>query len=451
MTSMFGHHIRSDLLILYAAESLVVFLACYLLAWSIAGEASVTHGKLALMAAVAALCFGLASGASGLYHAEVLSTARRLVLGGAVAAVLLGFALWVCLQLLAVLDDAGPSPVFIVALVLGALGAAASVRLGHALAARSGLMKRQLILVRDSLSDGADGDAAELALRDAPHVMRMSLAAPTSPRIIEALRPAWLRAQNIWAVVVPEGTADAALRRHCAAAGVRVLSEEEFLECRLTRVACDRLPHDWLASARCTRQGALEAGIRRALDIAIASLLLLLTLPVMLATMVAIRLDSRGPIFYRQERSGLHLRPFTLIKFRSMVVDAEAGGKPRWATKGDPRVTRVGRFIRLTRIDELPQLLNVLHGDMSMVGPRPERPGFVAELGEIIPHYHDRASVKPGITGWAQVNYPYGASIEDARMKLAYDLYYVRRRSLFLDLLILVATVRVVLFQEGAR
>jgi exopolysaccharide biosynthesis polyprenyl glycosylphosphotransferase len=457
MTSMFGHHIRSDLLILYAAESLVVFAACYLLmawaipAWALPGEGAVEHGKLVLFAALVALCFGLASGASGLYQADVLTRARRLALGAAVATVLLLLAVWACLQLIALLGFEVPSRAPLFALVLGAVGAAVGVRLGHALAARSGLMKRQLIVIQDSLDQGTAGDAAEIALRDAPNVMRMSLAAPTAPRIIEALRPAWLRAQNIWAVVVPDGTADASLRRHCTAAGVRVLTEEEFLECRLTRVACERLPNDWLASARCTRQGALEAATRRALDISIALLLLLVTLPVMLATAVAIRLDSKGPIFYQQERSGLNLRPFTLIKFRSMVVDAEAGGKPRWATKGDPRVTAVGRFIRLTRIDELPQLLNVLRGDMSMVGPRPERPGFVEQLGEIIPHYHDRASVKPGITGWAQVNYPYGASIEDARMKLAYDLYYVRRRSLFLDLLILVATVRVVLFQEGAR
>jgi lipopolysaccharide/colanic/teichoic acid biosynthesis glycosyltransferase len=167
--------------------------------------------------------------------------------------------------------------------------------------------------------------------------------------------------------------------------------------------------------------------------------------------MLAIRLDSPGPVFYRQQRNGRDNRTFALLKFRSMVVDAEAGGKPRWASLQDPRVTRVGRFIRSARIDELPQLLNVLRGEMSMVGPRPERPAFVAELAAAIPHYHDRAIVKPGITGWAQVNYPYGASVADARMKLAYDLYYIRRRSLLLDLLILLATVRVVLFREGAR
>jgi lipopolysaccharide/colanic/teichoic acid biosynthesis glycosyltransferase len=171
----------------------------------------------------------------------------------------------------------------------------------------------------------------------------------------------------------------------------------------------------------------------------------------MLLAAIAIKLDSRGPVFYRQERLGQHNRPFMVIKFRSMRTDAEKDGKPRWAAVHDDRVTRVGHFIRRTRIDELPQLFNVLKGEMSMVGPRPERAYFVEQLTQQIPFFAVRHSVKPGITGWAQVNCPYGASVEDARLKLSYDLYYVCRRSVFLDLLILIATVRVVLFQEGSR
>ena len=155
-------------------------------------------------------------------------------------------------------------------------------------------------------------------------------------------------------------------------------------------------------------------------------------------------------MLYRQERLGLGGRPFTLLKFRSMRMDAEQAG-PAWAASRDPRVTRIGLYLRKTRIDELPQLLNILRGEMSFIGPRPERPHFVSQLTAAIPHYELRCHVKPGLTGWAQVNYPYGASVEDARMKLSYDLYYVRNRSLLLDLLILVATVRVILFQEGAR
>jgi exopolysaccharide biosynthesis polyprenyl glycosylphosphotransferase len=216
-------------------------------------------------------------------------------------------------------------------------------------------------------------------------------------------------------------------------------------------VDTDHISIGWVARSNGAREGRLEAGFRRAFDILLGTILVLATLPLLLVTALAVKLDSPGPVFYRQERVGRDGRVFTLFKFRSMRVDAEAEGSPIWASRRDDRVTRVGRVIRLTRIDEIPQVLNVLRGDMAFVGPRPERPAFVEKLGAIIPHYHDRAIVKPGITGWAQVNYPYGASVEDARMKLAYDLYYVRRRSLFLDLLILVATVRVVLFQEGSR
>ena len=156
-------------------------------------------------------------------------------------------------------------------------------------------------------------------------------------------------------------------------------------------------------------------------------------------------------MFYRQTRVGFRGRPFTLLKLRSMAVDAEVAGVARWAQQRDPRVTRVGQFMRASRIDELPQLLNVLRGEMSIVGPRPERPMFVEELAKLLPGYDHRALVKPGLTGWAQVNYPYGASVEDAREKLAYDLYYVKHRGLLLDLLIMLSTVRVVLFREGAR
>jgi exopolysaccharide biosynthesis polyprenyl glycosylphosphotransferase len=182
-----------------------------------------------------------------------------------------------------------------------------------------------------------------------------------------------------------------------------------------------------------------------------SAFLLTLASPVMLITMIAIKLESKGPIIYRQERVGLGGRGFMCLKFRSMRTDAEKDGVAVWATKNDSRVTRVGAFIRKTRIDELPQLISVLKGEMSMVGPRPERPTFVAQLKEQIPYYDIRHSVKPGVTGWAQVRYAYGASVEDALHKHQYDLYYVKNNSLFLDLLVLFETVSVVLFREGAQ
>jgi len=166
---------------------------------------------------------------------------------------------------------------------------------------------------------------------------------------------------------------------------------------------------------------------------------------------VAIFIESPGPVIYRQERVGRRGKRFTLLKFRSMTRDAEKDGKPAWAAVNDQRVTRVGRFLRKTRIDELPQLINVLRGEMSVVGPRPERPEFVAMLSEQVPFYAIRHSVKPGITGWAQVRYSYVATIEDSVKKLEYDIYYVKNHSMLLDALILLETIRVVLLGEGAR
>lgn len=213
----------------------------------------------------------------------------------------------------------------------------------------------------------------------------------------------------------------------------------------------DYLPADWLQGARAVRESRLERALHRGLDIVASLLLILLTLPLLLLVAVAIRIDSRGPILYRQERVGRDGRVFTILKFRSMSVDAEAGGTEVWASVGDPRVTRIGQILRITRIDEIPQVVNILRGDMAFVGPRPERPTFVAQLSEAIPHYQDRSIVRPGLTGWAQIRYRYGASVEDARTKLSYDLYYIRERSIILDLRIIVSTVRVVLCGLGAR
>ncbi|HEY4275071.1 MAG TPA: TIGR03013 family XrtA/PEP-CTERM system glycosyltransferase [Rhizomicrobium sp.] len=191
--------------------------------------------------------------------------------------------------------------------------------------------------------------------------------------------------------------------------------------------------------------------LKRVADFSVSLLFLAAVLPVTILVALAIKLESRGPVFYRQERVGLNGRIFRVWKFRSMRIDAEKDGVPRWASAQDNRVTRVGKFIRATRIDEIPQIINVLEGDMSFIGPRPERPYFVEQLRREMPYYDLRHRVKPGITGWAQVNYRYGESIEDARQKLAFDLYYVKNNDFVLDLTILVQTVRVVLFAHGAQ
>ena len=193
-----------------------------------------------------------------------------------------------------------------------------------------------------------------------------------------------------------------------------------------------------------------HAAVKRMFDIALSLMLLVFLAPLLVVTAVAIRLDSTGPILYRQKRVGQGGAVFNVLKFRSMVQDAEAGG-PQYAAIGDRRITRVGYFLRRLRIDEIPQAINVLRGEMSFVGPRPERPEFVAELENEIPHYRDRHLVKPGITGWAQVKYEYAASIAGAREKLRYDLFYISRYTPLMDLAIVLLTVRVVLFGLGSR
>lgn len=234
--------------------------------------------------------------------------------------------------------------------------------------------------------------------------------------------------------------------------GVHVNEISTFLERETGRVDLQSVNPSWLIFSDGFSSGRMLSGMfKRLFDIAASALLLTLTLPLILLTALAIKLESKGPAFYRQRRVGLYNVGFDCLKLRSMRQDAEVAGKAVWAEKDDPRITRIGRIIRKLRIDELPQTWSVLKGEMSFVGPRPERPQFVEDLEQQLPFYAERHMVKPGITGWAQINYPYGASIEDSRQKLEYDLYYAKNYSPFLDLLILLQTIRVVLWPEGAR
>jgi len=234
-------------------------------------------------------------------------------------------------------------------------------------------------------------------------------------------------------------------------AGVHVNEFSSFLERETGRVDLDTLNPSWLIFSDGFSSGrAISSVLKRMFDIAASSLLLALTLPVIALFALLVKIDSRGPAFFRQVRVGLYGEPFVVLKLRSMRTDAEKDGA-KWAEKDDPRITRLGRFIRKVRIDELPQVWTVLKGQMSFVGPRPEVPSFVDDLEQQLPYYAERHMVKPGITGWAQINYPYGASVEDARAKLEYDLYYAKNYTPFLDLLILLQTLRVVLWPEGAR
>jgi sugar transferase (PEP-CTERM system associated) len=237
----------------------------------------------------------------------------------------------------------------------------------------------------------------------------------------------------------------------CRLHGITITELPTFFEREYRQVLLESLNPSWMVLGDGFRQGFLRQTVKRLFDLVVSGALLLLALPVMAVTAVCILLESGWPVLYRQERVGQGGRTFTLYKFRSMKNDAENDGTPRWAATDDDRTTYVGRIIRKLRIDELPQIINVLKGDMSFVGPRPERPYFVDQLEKQIPYYALRHSVTPGITGWAQVRYPYGASVDDAIEKLQYDLYYVKNHCLFLDLMILIDTVQVVLWGKGAR
>ena len=254
-------------------------------------------------------------------------------------------------------------------------------------------------------------------------------------------------------VVAPDERRGMALKSliSCRAAGYPVSEYSSFLEKEVCRIDIKRLDLAWMLYSDGFRTGRLTAVFKRIFDIVGSLVILAPVSPFLLLAMLAVWLGDRGPIFYRQERVTRRGRHFKILKLRTMRVNAEAGGAV-WAAAKDSRITPVGEFLRRSRLDEVPQLLNVLWGDMSLVGPRPERPEFIEDLAKMLPLYNERHAVKAGLTGWAQVNYPYGASLDDARSKLSYDLYYVKNYSLFFDLRIVMQTLRVVLWPgSGVR
>ena len=239
----------------------------------------------------------------------------------------------------------------------------------------------------------------------------------------------------------------------CKLNGIEVVDILSFFEREVGQIRIDIIDPRWLVFSEGFHQSQIKSSVKRIFDITASLVLLTFALPFMVLTVLAIKLEDglKAPVLYHQLRVGLEGREYSVHKFRSMITDAESAGKAVWASKTDSRVTRVGSFIRKTRIDELPQIFNVLRGSMSFVGPRPERPEIIPELAREIPYYHERHLVKPGITGWAQLMYPYGSSLNDSYQKQLYDMYYVKNHSLFLDFLVLLQTVEVVLFGKGAR
>jgi len=237
----------------------------------------------------------------------------------------------------------------------------------------------------------------------------------------------------------------------CKMGGITIIEAESFYEKLTGKILAEDIYPSWFIFSKGFRRTRLQRFTKRLTGLTLSVIGLLLTLPLTLIIVIAIKLDSKGPIIYKQKRCGANGWIFELCKFRSMVDNAEEKTGPVWATDDDERVTRVGKMLRKFRLDELPQLWNVLKGDMSFVGPRPERPEFVGELEKIVPYYSERHNIKPGITGWAQVSYGYGASVDAALNKLKYDLYYIKNMSILLDFMIIFKTMKIVIQQSGAR
>lgn len=464
MISVFRHHIAVSKLLEVLADAALCFFAV-LLALKLQGHPNeevlpaVTAIKIAGLFTLLMVCIYVALGIYWRHETQHIST--RMARG--VLALVIGLPI-AYLQLHNL--PYGPSPFltlgYLLVLLLGGL---VILRQTQAWLLRKGVGARKVLIV------GADEEAKRVAAdletfySPAFKLVGFYQAEPEMSRVDLKATGIFPRSRSVEQIVREQGVDEiiVAAREQrggalplrdlisCRTAGVRVLDLAGFYERTHGRVPIESLRASWLIYGKGFVQDTMRTIIKRLTSVLGALVLLALTWPVMLATALLIKLESRGPVIYRQERVGLRGRTFMCLKFRSMRTDAEKDGRAVWAQKNDPRVTRMGGFIRKTRIDELPQLFNVLCGDMSLVGPRPERPAFVEQLKEEIPFYDVRHSVKPGLTGWAQVRYAYGASSEDARRKLEYDLYYVKNHSLFLDLLIILYTVRIVLFREGSR
>jgi sugar transferase (PEP-CTERM system associated) len=235
----------------------------------------------------------------------------------------------------------------------------------------------------------------------------------------------------------------------CRVKGIDVIEGSTFYEMLTGKLIVDQINPSWLIFSKGFQKSRTQKIIKRAIDLVISLLMLIILLPLIVIVAIIIKLDSKGPILFSQERIGQNRKPYVVHKFRSMRSDAEKGTGPVWAKANDDRITKVGNFIRKTRIDEIPQLWNVLKGEMSLVGPRPERDHFIQELEKIIPYYGERFTVKPGLTGWAQVSYGYGATVEDAIEKLNYELFYIKNMSVLMDIMIVARTVKTVIFGMG--
>ena len=468
MLRIFGHFVPAATLALGVAEAFFIAAALYFGIAILTSDAAtiIAGGSTAVALALAAAIVVLMH-SSGLYNVDALVDTRQTLLRGAL---ILTFILVIAVATTSQFGDYRLVHVsyrwrWIILLPSLWLSCVLVTRTIFSRVSRTGVLRRRVLI----LGQGARAaqlrelakerfgayflPVAQVGLQDKAQVATIG-AVQVKERVDAADLLSLAREVNASEIVI--ATDDRrGLPVHqllqCKLSGISVTDYVDFYERESGRVDLSALRPSWFIFSDGFRMGMVVETVKRTFDIALALFTLILVLPLLALTVIAIKCEGRGSILYRQERVGLRGRVFVLLKFRSMAEDAERDGAPVWAAKRDPRITRVGWIIRKMRIDELPQLYNVLCGDMSFVGPRPERPYFVNRLAQNIPYYNERHSVKPGITGWAQVNYPYGASLDDARNKLAYDLYYLKNRGLFLDLIILIRTVRVVLWPDGAR
>lgn len=469
MIRLFRHYIAGSSIFLGMIEALVLLFLAQLFLSTQVVPGFITENTDDLISYfgifLALLCVVILS-SLGLYNRDVMANRRLMLIRLSFGFVIIALVIYALTQLYIsalALSEVPPSYMLVLA-IAAAILLLLFVRLLFLTIADVSVFRRRVVVV------GA-GQRAQRLLGTIPTdrnngfdvvgVVAMDDEAPQVPASARIPRGD-ISAEELWAlidrfdadeiVVAPDNRRGLPVRAllNCKLKGVRVTEFLTFVEREFGRISLDELDPSWLIFSDGFRVSLSQDITKRVVDVVVSGLFLTFTLPIMLLTAIMIRLDSPGPIFYRQERVGRDGRTYTLLKFRSMRVDAETASGPRWAAQNDDRITPIGNFIRKTRLDEIPQVINVLRGEMSFIGPRPERPFFVESLCEAIPYYSERHRVKPGITGWAQVCYPYGASIEDAKEKLAYDLYYIKNRSLFLDIVILLQTVRVVLWPGAA-
>jgi sugar transferase (PEP-CTERM system associated) len=462
MIRLFKHYIPHSLMLLGLADFVVLLLAAeagwMLRLWQIGSAAAPDDSRLPQVVAFAAI-LQVAMVGVGAYRIEALQS-LRFSAGRLFVAFPIGF------SLLALLFFVVPGVAFwrsnlLYALALAFLGLLAVRRLLGRTLGGEGLKRRVLILGAGARA----GRVESLARRDGAGFAIVGYVAMNDGPTAVANAVNRNDIPNLAAHVVAAGASEVVLaleeRRNALpvqdllrvkTTGVHVTDLSSFLERETGRVDLDSVIPSWLIFSDGFSAGRRFSSIgKRLFDLAVSAVLLVLAAPIIGITALLVKLESEGPAFFRQRRVGLYGQSFEIVKLRSMRKDAEFGGQAVWAQQDDPRITRIGAIIRKLRIDELPQVWSVLKGEMSFVGPRPERPQFVADLEARLPYYAERHMVKPGITGWAQINYPYGASIEDSRQKLEYDLYYAKNYTPFLDVLILLQTMRVILWREGAR